>query len=162
CVSLVCVSLVCVNKVHSQTLQLQSSDLNVLTGSERAQFWKAHNDARTAVGVDPVDWSEELSQHALDSLARQKDALIEKAKEGWAKGLAVLPAHQADSEYGENVAGWAGSRPIAAPWAVESWLTEKAAFDKLNAMAPYRVGDEIGKTETDARGNERPIIVGHY
>ena len=41
-------------------------------------------------------------------------------------------------------------------------MREKAAFEKLNASAPYRVGDEGGKTETDSTGQERPIIVGHY
>jgi len=83
-------------------------------------------------------------------------------KKGWDEGRAVIPAHRKDTTYGENVAGWVGGRGQSAQLAVELWLREKSAFDKLNADRPYRVGDEDGKTETDAAGKERPIVVGHY
>jgi hypothetical protein len=150
------------NEAHSQTVELTSSSLAVLTGAERARFLIAHNVERKSVGVEPVKWSDELSKQALESLRQQQDALIATAKEGWTQGLAVLPEHTVDSNYGENVAGWVRRRNHSAELAVELWLREKAAFDKLNASATYRVGDEEGKSETDELGNERPIVVGHY
>jgi len=146
----------------AQTIELRSSNLTALTGAERERFLAAHNAARREVGVDPVDWSDELSNHALLSLAEQKDALIDAAKECWTKGEAVLPRHQADGSYGENVAGWAGTRPYAADRAVDLWGREKADFDKLNAIAPYRVGDEKRQSEMDPEKDKQPIIVGHY
>jgi len=149
-------------EARSQTAELRSLNLSVLAGAERERFLAAHNAARREVGVDPVDWSDELSNHALDSLAEQKDALIDAAKEGWTKREAVLPRHQAGSNYGENVAGWAGTRPYAADRAVDLWRREKADFDKLNAITSYRVGDEKRQPEIDPEKNEQPIIVGHY
>src|SRR5439155_26764384 len=105
-------------EAYSPTVELNALDLSVLTGAERERFLAAHNDARRAVGVDPVDWSDELSNDALVSLEQQKEALLDAAKEGWAKGEAVLPRHRADSSYGENVAGWVGTRPQSADRAV--------------------------------------------
>jgi pathogenesis-related protein 1 len=136
--------------------------LSLLTGAERQRFLAAHNAARSDVGVDPVDWSNELSNHALASLTQQKDALIAAAKEDWKKPAAVLPRHQADRAYGENVAGWVGTKPHPADWAVDLWLREKTDFDKLNAIAPYRVGDEKAQSEADPDETKPPIIVGHY
>jgi len=150
------------NKASSQTVEVTSSSLTVLTATERERFLTAHNIARKTVGVEPVSWSDELSKHALESLGQQKDALIATAKEGWMQGLAVLPEHSVQSEYGENVAGWVGRRSQSAELAVDLWLREKAAFDKLNAGGSYHVGDEEGKSETDELGKERPIVVGHY
>jgi hypothetical protein len=146
----------------SQTVELRSFNLSILTGTDRERFLATHNAARRVVGVAPVQWSDELSDHALLSLAHQKDALIDAAKNGWAKELAVLPQHEANSSYGENVAGWVGTRPRTADWAVDLWLKEKTDFDKLNTIAPYRVGDEKDVSETDSQKNKRPIIVGHY
>ena len=146
----------------SQTIELRSVMVSALNGPERERFLARHNVARQKVGVDPVEWSDELSKYALESITQQKDALIGAAKEGWAKGLAVMPKHRVDDSYGENVAGWVGGRSQSAELAVNLWLGEKATFDKLNAIAPYRVGDAESKSETDATGKERPIVVGHY
>jgi pathogenesis-related protein 1 len=146
----------------SKTAKLKSVNLSALTGAERERYLAAHNAARREVGVEAVEWSDELSKDALEALAEQKEALVEAAKEGWVKGKAVLPRHRADSSYGENVAGWAGTGPQTADWAVALWLREKADFEKLNANAPYRVGDEKDQFEEDAEGNKRPIVVGHY
>src|SRR4051794_21175255 len=129
------------DEASSPAVELKSSRLTVLTGEEREQFLAAHNAARSKVGVEPVDWSDEISKQALQSLQQQKDALIDAAKEGWTEGLAVLPKHRTDTDYGENVAGWVGGRSKPAELAVELWLREKDAFDKLNAGGPYRVGD---------------------
>jgi pathogenesis-related protein 1 len=146
----------------SQTVELRSFNLSILTGAERERFLATHNAARREVEVDPVDWSDELSNYAMASLAKQKDALIDAAKEVWTKGEAVLPRHRAENSYGENVAGWLGTRQYAADWAVDLWWREKAEFDKLNAIAPYRVGDEKRLSELDSEKDKQPIIVGHY
>ena len=147
---------------RAQTIELKSQRLSVLEGAERERFLFAHNAARKAVGVDPVSWSDELAQYAAQSLEPQKDTLIEAAQEGWDQGKVALPHHRADTKYGENVAGWAGSKDRSAEFAVELWLREKAAFEKLNADDSYRVGDEEGKKEVDDDGRERAIVVGHY
>jgi pathogenesis-related protein 1 len=149
-------------QVRSQTVELTSSQLSVLADAERERFLAAHNVARREVEVDPVCWSDELSSYALESLVQQKDALIEGAKEGWMEKQAVLPNHRVDSPYGENVAAWVGTRRYAAEGAVELWLREKADFDKLNAISPYRVGDEKTQSEADPADEKQPIIVGHY
>ena len=147
---------------EAQTIELKSARTGVLQADERERFLAAHNAARKAVGVEPVRWSDELSKYALESLDMQKEQLIADAKEGWDKRLVALPAHRSDPKFGENVAGWAGTSQQPAERAVALWLSEKAAFDKLNADSEYRVGDEMGQTEKDESGQERPIIVGHY
>jgi pathogenesis-related protein 1 len=146
----------------AQSVELKSVQLTALKNDEKDRFVAAHNAARKDVGVDPLAWSDELGQVAHDWLDKQKDQLIEKAKKGWAERQIVLPDHRMDDKYGENLAGWAGNKAASAERAVTWWLTEKAAFDKLNADSSYKLGDEEGKTETDAEGKERPIVVGHY
>ena len=152
------------SQLAAQTVELKSVQLAPLTRAEKDRFVAAHNAARRAVGVDPLAWSDELGKVALDSLGQQKERLIEEAKEGWAERKIVLPEHRLDSKYGENIAGWAGAgnRLPGVERAVAWWLEEKAAFDKLNAEGTYKFGDEEGKTEKDAGGNEQPIVVGHY
>jgi pathogenesis-related protein 1 len=152
---------------ESQSVELKSVQLAALSGTEKDRFLAAHNAARKAVGVEPVAWSDELSKVALESLRQQQDQLIEEAKEGWTERKVVLPEHREDREYGENIAGWAGSGSRSgklpdAERAVAWWLEEKTAFDKLNAEGSYKFGDEEGKTETGADGKERPTVVGHY
>jgi hypothetical protein len=147
---------------EAPTVELKSVKLTVLKNSDKDRFLAAHNAARKAVGVDPLAWSDELGQVALDWLDEQKDKLLEKAKEGWEDRKVVLPEHRTDDKYGENIAGWAGSKAAGAERAVTGWLGEKAAFDKLNAEGSYKFGDEKGKTEIDAEGKEKPIVVGHY
>jgi Cysteine-rich secretory protein family len=156
------VLLAAASAARGQTVELKSARLVALDGQERERFVEAHNVARRAVKVEPVAWSDELSKYALESLERQKDSLIAEAKEGWTQRRIAAPKHREETEYGENVAAWAGSSGQSAEWAVKWWLHEKAAFEKLNAKNPYRVGDEEGQTETDDAGQEQPIIVGHY
>jgi pathogenesis-related protein 1 len=150
------------NQANSQIIELQSLGVGALDGTELARFLAAHNVARRDVGVDPVEWSDELSNYARESLAQQKDSLVAQAKAEWSKGRAVLPNHRTDSKFGENIAGWVGGRGTSAELAVAFWLREKSHFDRLNAIAPYRVGDERDKVERDATGNELPIVVNHY
>ena len=149
------------SKMEAQTVELKSAQLATLNSAEQDRFLAAHNAARKAVMVDPVAWSDELSMYAYDWLGQQKDGMIEKAKRGWAMGLVVLPDHRQDNKYGENIAGW-GGKVENAERAVTLWLNEKADFDRLNASHSYKFGDEKGKTEIDAKGKERPVVVGHY
>ena len=156
-----------VSHVEAQTVELKSVQLTALAGVEKDRFVAAHNAARKAVGVEPLAWSDELSKVALESLRQQEEELIGEANKGWMERKIVLPEHREDNEYGENIAGWGGSRIggnniPGAERAVAWWLEEKAAFDKLNAEGTYKFGDEEGKTEKDAGGNEQPIVVGHY
>src|SRR5262245_49115648 len=89
-------------QLAAQTVEPKSVQLLPLQGAERERFAAAHNAARKAVGVAPLAWSDELSKVALESLADQKDRLIEKAKAGWATKTIVLPEHRSDYKYGEN------------------------------------------------------------
>jgi cell wall-associated NlpC family hydrolase len=146
----------------AQSIELKSAQLANLEGKERERFVAAHNTARKAVGVAPVEWSNELAKPAALALEQQKESLIQAAKERWSEGGVALPRHTPDAKYGENIAGWAGSTVRPAEFAVDLWLSEKAAFDKLNVDHSYRTGDEEGKSEIDPQGRERPIVVGHY
>lgn len=151
------------NSALAQKIELKSAKAVSLVGAERERFLAVHNDARQAVGVAAVTWSDELDQHARQWLESQQEALVAKAKEGWEKRRVPIPEHSSEDKYGENVAAWAGSKAApAAERAATLWLGERTAFKKLSAIAPYRVGDEAGQTEFDERGQERPIIVGHY
>jgi len=147
---------------RAQTIEVKSAHLRVLEGTEQERFLAAHNAVRKVIGVDPVAWSVDLGRYAVKSLEQQKEALIEAAKDGWAEGRVALPDHRGNTEYGENVAGWAGSKRRPAEFAVELWLSEKVSFEKLNTDDSYRVGDEESKTEIDNEGQERPVVVGHY
>ena len=164
CVCLIGMSILAVTagEVRAQVIELKSVELRALSGMKQQQFLAAHNAARKAVDLDSVSWSDELSKYALESLEQQQESLIQAAKEGWEEGKAALPDHRADAKYGENLAAWAGSKPRPAELAVQLWLSERAAFAKLNADGSYRVGDEDGQTEVDDSGRERPMVVGHY
>jgi pathogenesis-related protein 1 len=153
---------ICTRNLAAQMVELRSVQVAMLEDGERDRFLAAHNAARKGVGVDPVAWSEELSKYAFDWLSQQKDGMIEKAKSGWAMGSLVLPEHRKVFKYGENIAGWGGTKSDSAEIAVTLWLREKAVFDRLNENDAYKFGDEKGKTEIDAKGKERPLIVGHY
>jgi len=150
----------------------------LLEGPERERFVAAHNAARKEVGLEAVTWSEQVAASALEGLVEQQEALIEQAKEGWKEGRVALPEHRKELKYGENIAGWMGSGNLqGAERAVGMWLREKPAFDRLNAVQPYRVGDEKApdakppdvkppdaKEQPDTKEKEKkePIVVGHY
>lgn len=150
------------HRLAAQAPDLKSVQIAPLQGPERDRFVAAHNAARKAVKVEPLAWSDELSQAAADWLGEEKDRLIEEAKAGWAERKIVMPEHKDDERYGENIAGWAGTRVPTAERAVAFWLTEKPAFDKLNEGGSFKYGDQDYKTETDEQGKERPIVIGHY
>jgi pathogenesis-related protein 1 len=146
---------------------LRAASAAILQGAERGRLLAAHNSARKAVAVEPLTWSDALAAHALESLQQQQEALIRAAQDGWETRHVPLPDHRTNSRYGENIAAWTGSRSQPAEHAVALWLREKPAFDLLNSLASYRVGDErpppaspdAEKPDTET---ERPLIVGHY
>jgi pathogenesis-related protein 1 len=152
----------CAARLAAQVPALKSVQVAPLTGAEKDRFVAAHNAARKAVKVEPLAWSDEASQAAADWLGQEKDRLIEEAKAGWAKRKFVMPEHKSDKKYGENIAGWAGTRVPTAEQAVKFWLTEKPAFDKLNEGGSFKYGDQDDKTEANAEGKEQPIVIGHY
>jgi pathogenesis-related protein 1 len=145
----------------AQEPQLKSVQTAALQGAEKDRFVAAHNAARKAVKVAPLAWSDEASRDAADWLAEEKDRLIQEAKAGWAERKFDMPHHRNDGKYGENIAGWAGTRVPGAERAIAFWLTEKAAFDKLNADGAFKYGDQDKKTEPEGEPKQ-PIVIGHY
>jgi hypothetical protein len=129
---------------------------------EQAAFLKAHNDARAEEGLAPLAWSNELGEFAQAWLFNL-DAEYRKAiLSGKSPTLQHRPPDgEFAQKFGENIAYRAGTGadlPEDSNWAVEGWLEEKAAFDRLNADHTYKVGDEDGEVDDDGR----PIVVGHY
>ncbi len=132
----------------------------VLWNAERDAFLKAINDARQAVNLDPLVWSEDLSRFSLRWIKESHD------NKYWPTVLAgniPTPDHRPregkfQQKYGENwYMSWcspADGTATSASDAVSDWLKEKAAFDKLNANNSYKTGDE-----NNADGDPR---VGHY
>jgi len=124
---------------------------------EKTNFLKAHNLARKAVGVEPLEWSDDLSAYSAEWLTEQAPEL----KLAALKGLPV-PKHRPQAgkfaqKHGENWATWGGtargvkSNPARA---MTIWMSEKADFDKLNRQKPFVIGDE--------NAGNKPVVVGHY
>ena len=88
--------------------------------SPRAQWLKAHNDARAKKGVRALRW----------------DNLVAKSARVWARHLAksCRMMHEKNSGYGENLwaqSGYGGNvRPIEST--VNSWLREEKFYDPKN------------------------------
>lgn len=76
-----------------------------------------HNEAREAVGVPPLVWSEALAREAQD----------------YADHLAASGAFEhADTEFGENLYWSSGAPEGAAEQASESWLSEVKDYRHVN------------------------------
>ncbi len=135
---------------------------DILSGAGKAAFLKAHNDARQAVGLDPLTWSDDIAAYSLSWIAENRPGYLDAARAGKLPALKHRPHEDGEfqQKYGENLAAWNGlaSTETNASAAVSAWLQEKAAFEKLNELKPYIVGDEAGKTDDDGK----PIRVGHY
>lgn len=134
---------------------------SVLTPEERDAVLKEHNDARREVGVEPLEWSEELSEFAFDWLEESSEGYSSDLLRGQPLNLKHRPRNgEFAQKYGENMSYWGGSGTVNTDpaRAVKGWYAEKAAFDKLNAEKPYVVGDEEGKTDDQGRR----VVVGHY
>jgi len=142
----------------------------VLWNAERDAFLKAINDARQAVNLDPLVWSEDLSRFSLRWIKESHD------NKYWPTVLAGnIPTleHRPrapgkfQQKYGENAyMSWctpADATATSASDAVPDWLNEKAAFDKLNAQNSYKTGDEYDQNGNPLKDeNGKPIRVGHY
>jgi hypothetical protein len=134
----------------------------ILQTPELDAFLAAHNAARIPLALDSLTWSDNLAAAALESLKQQQETLIKKAQDGWATGQIPLPSHRQDHQYGENIAAWTSSSRRPANYAVALWLREKPAFDLLNSLGTYRVGDELPPQTAAAENQPPPSTVGHY
>jgi hypothetical protein len=142
--------------------RLLAASATVFKGPARDAFVATHNAARKPLDLEPLTWSDNLAAVALESLKRQQETLIKTAQDGWTTGQISLPSHRQDHQYGENIAAWASSSSRPADYAVALWLREKPAFDLLNSLGTYRVGDELPPQAAPAEKQPPPMIVGHY
>jgi pathogenesis-related protein 1 len=142
--------------------RLLTASAAVLQGPDRDRFVAAHNAARKPLALEPLTWSDVVAAEALKSLQEQQETLIRAAQDGWATLHIPLPTHRTDHQYGENIAAWASSSRLPADHAIALWLREKPAFDLLNSVGSYRVGDELPPPAAPAEKQPPPLIVGHY
>ncbi len=135
---------------------------DILSGAKKDAFLKAHNEARKVVGLEPLTWSDDIARYSLDWIIENHQSYLDAARAGTLPMLKHRPKGEGKfkQKYGENLACWNVPESIEthASKAISAWLREKAAFDKLNILKPYVVGDEAGKT--DDKGEA--IRVGHY
>jgi pathogenesis-related protein 1 len=147
-----------------------------LSPSEQQAFLKVHNDARAAVGVEPLRWSNDLSSYALSWIKTNSDAYSNAVVKSNADPTVEHRPSTGEFKriYGENLAFWAYS-PLRTPlgiwpadaadraryWndlasetyatsAADQWLAEKGAFDKANAKNDHLAG------------NPTEATIGHY
>ena len=137
-------------------------ELAPLTPAEQKAFVKAHNDVRKVVRLEPVEWSDDLAKYAAEWAESRKGQMEEQVKDGKLPNPGHRPREgEYKQQYGENIVIWGGAPKAtskAPEQAVAQWAKEKAAFEKLNAMTPYLVGNEVN--QQDDKGN--PIVVSHY
>jgi pathogenesis-related protein 1 len=158
------VGVLIVGTSHAQApaLVVSKIELAPFTDKETADFVKAHNEARQAVGSPPLEWSDDLAKFSAEWLTAQRDAMKTLAQQGQFPNPGHRPADGPHKQkYGENLAIWGGSADSVASApekAVAGWLKEKTAFDKLQQVKPYVVGAEQGQVDETGR----PMIVGHY
>lgn len=133
----------------------------VLEGADRVAFLKEHNEARKAVGLPPLEWSDELAEYSLEWLKHNEAEALELINAGKMPQLKHRPATgEFKQKHGENLAFWFSTGPVStdARQAVTMWVDEKADFDKLNQVKPYVVGDERSNPDP----NVKPPMIGHY
>lgn len=88
-------------------------------------YVNAHNQARAAVGVEPLTWDDQVAAFAQD-YARQR------------KGDCNLVHSGGGGRYGENLAGSSGG--LSGVDAVGLWVNEKGDYDyNSNSCAPNKV-----------------------
>ncbi len=143
--------------LEAQTVSVKQS---AFSPAEKNAFVKAHNEARKAIGVEPLEWSDDVADYAQQWLVQQQARLVE----GATKGQAVLPEHRPGKgewaqKYGENVAAWWGAGISTAPdQAVALWLKEKADFDKQTPNAVIGHYTQIVWKDTRRLGAGRLVI----
>lgn len=134
---------------------------SLLTGADKHAFLKAHNDARKALNLPPLEWSDDIARFSLQWIKHNHNAYFDAAAADKPIPMQHRP-HDGEfkQRYGENLAWWMSTGEIdpRASKAVTIWLSEKPDFDKLNKAKPYVVGDERSQTESD----KQPPVVGHY
>ena len=102
--------------------------MTVLAASphERAAFLRVHNEARAAVGVAPLQWSDKLANHAQQ----------------WANHLAQAGKfeHRPNNPYGENLAAFTAAE--SPEYAARLWLDEKKDYhgEKIDSRNFHKFG----------------------
>ncbi|TKY70509.1 STS14 protein [Spatholobus suberectus] len=89
-----------------------------LTAAGR-EFLEAHNQARAAVGVEPLNWSEKLANASSLMVRYQRNK------------MGCEFANLTGSKYGGNQL-WAGVMAVAPRVAVEEWVKEKEFYVHAN------------------------------
>ncbi|KAF7828798.1 STS14 protein [Senna tora] len=83
------------------------------------EFLEAHNEARAAVGVEPLKWSQKL--------ANATSLLVRYQRNNKGCNFANLTA----SNYGGNQL-WSGGQTVTPRMAVEEWVKEKNYYNHTN------------------------------
>ncbi|ESW28863.1 hypothetical protein PHAVU_002G024400 [Phaseolus vulgaris] len=84
-----------------------------------SEYLEAHNEARAAVGVEPLRWSEKLGNASSLMVRYQRNK------------MGCEFANLTDSKYGGNQL-WAGVTAVAPRVAVEEWVKEKEFYVRAN------------------------------
>jgi pathogenesis-related protein 1 len=105
-------------------LALAMAAATVAAQSSPQDFLDPHNAARTAVGVGPVSWDDNVAAYA-QSYADQR------------RGDCALQ-HSSNSPYGENIAAGPAGAALSASDAVRLWVDEKQYYhhDTNSCSAP--------------------------
>ncbi|POO02629.1 Cysteine-rich secretory protein, allergen V5/Tpx-1-related [Trema orientale] len=92
--------------------------------SEAQEYLQAHNEARAAVGVGPLEWSEALANASGRLVRYQRNR------------MSCQFANLTNFRYGANQL-WAGGGPETPRMAVEKWVEEKQYYSHAdNTCAP--------------------------
>jgi pathogenesis-related protein 1 len=116
--------------VKTATPVAPSVDYNGLDGNEEQAVLSYHNQARATVGVAPLNWSEQLAQHAANWAAKLA-----------AQGCAMQ--HSQDSNYGENIFIESSTQDhTVVVEAAKAWESEKINYsgEQLNKSVWSQAG----------------------
>ncbi|BFG39028.1 hypothetical protein CerSpe_253020 [Prunus speciosa] len=117
------VALATVSSAHVAAAQL--SPATPPLSNAATEYLKAHNQARAAVGVEPLKWSE--------SLANATSRLVRYQRDNKACNFANLTS---SSKYGGNQL-WASGQSVTPTMVVDTWLKEKDFYNHTgNSCAP--------------------------
>ncbi|PQP92512.1 STS14 protein [Prunus yedoensis var. nudiflora] len=116
------VALATVSSAHVAAAQL--SPATPPLSNAATEYLKAHNQARAAVGVEPLKWSE--------SLANATSRLVRYQRDNKACNFANLTS----SKYGGNQL-WASGQSVTPTMVVDTWLKEKDFYNHTgNSCVP--------------------------
>ena len=114
------------DEIHTEETAYEGTNLSP---EQAQQVLEIHNQARTEVGVEPLQWSDELAAYA-------QEWANQLAKEG------CKMEHRTDTDKGENLY-WTSSPTAKTPAnAAEAWYSEKQYFlnEEINGDNLYEIG----------------------